>query len=79
MNGIGYSKPLVVLLGTAQDGVSEEKELAKIATISVKALPNEIDPGNLTGDLCSQMVAIIVAVQCEINQSFLDGTRLLVN
>ena len=73
MNGTettGTSKPLVVLFGTAQDGVSEEKELGKIAT--VKALPDEINPANLSDDLCSQMVAIVAAVQCEIDQSFLD-------
>ena len=73
MNGTEtVSKPLVVLLGTAhdQDGVSKTKELANIAT--VKVLPDEIDPTNLSDTLFSQMVAIVAAVQCEINQMFLD-------
>ena len=73
MNGIETaSKPLVVLLGTAQDGLSETKKLANNIIATVKALPDEIDPTNLSGTLCSQMVAIVAAVQCEINQTFLD-------
>ena len=64
MNGIDYSKLLVVLLGTAQDGVTQAKELSEIAT--VKALPDEIDPTNLSDALCSQMVAVVAAVQCKI-------------
>lgn len=60
MNGTETSKALVVLLGTAQDGVTETKKLTGIAT--VKALPDEINPANLSDDLCSQMVAIVVAI-----------------
>ena len=69
MNGSENCKPLVVLLGTA-DGVTETKELADIA--AVKALPDEIDPTRLSDDLCSQVVALVAAVQCEINQAFLN-------
>lgn len=62
-------KPLTVLLGTA-DGVTETKELADIAT--VRALPDEIDPSQLSDDLCSKMVALVAAVQCEIDLEFLN-------
>ena len=63
------AKPLIVLLGTA-DGATESKELADIAT--VRALPDEIDPSRLSDDLCSKMVALIAAVQCEIDLEFLN-------
>ena len=69
MSGSENSKSLVVLLGTA-DGVTETKELTDIAT--VKALPDEIDPSQLSDDLCSKMVALVAAVQCEIDLEFLN-------
>ena len=69
MSGSENLKSLVVLLGTA-DGVTETKELADIAT--VKALPDEINPTRLSDNLCSQMVALVAAVQCEIGQEFLN-------
>ena len=66
---IASFKSLVILLGTA-DGVKETKELADIAT--VKALPDVIDPTHLSDDLCSQAVALVAAVQCELDQAFLN-------
>ena len=69
MSGSENIKPLIVLLGTA-DGVTETKELADIAT--VKALPDEVDPTQLSYDLCSKMVALVAAVQCEIDLEFLN-------
>ena len=64
----GSFKSLVILLGTA-DGVTETKQLADIAT--VKALPDEVDPARLSDDFCSQAVALVAAVQCELDQAFL--------
>ena len=70
MNESQNSKSLVVLLLGMADGVTETKELADIATVT--ALPDEIDPTHLSDDICSHVVALVAAVQCEINQAFLN-------
>lgn len=62
-------KPLVLLLGCT-DGALETRELVDIAT--VKAFPEKVDTALVSDDLCSQVVALVSGVRCEINLAFLS-------
>ena len=65
----GAEKPLVLLLGST-DGSLEIKELTDVAI--VKAFPDITDSSTISDDICSQLVALVVGAQCEINLAFLS-------
>lgn len=64
-------KPLVLLLGCT-DGALETKELSDIATVKAFSNPDMVDTTRISDDMCSQMVALVVPVNCDINLAFLS-------